>query len=228
MSLTLNVRFSSCTTQRAKGFDALLLGALPLSIPAGPPRRTQRRSQQSILLRVLERAGEYEDLISNEFKAKDLESEWGTAQKQKRVLLLCFIKRSATRMPALWSFWLKPGTKVKSKARGWSRSKGDLRDKDASFFFLELNPRIQVEHTITEEITGLDLVQTQFKIAAGMTLSDLQLDQNLTFKAGGACEAGRFHMTYRQVIWRFTRPLCRGVRSAQKCKHKITKQNIQT
>eukprot|EP00913_Durusdinium_trenchii_P016602 g15606.t1 len=54
---------------------------------------------------------------------------------------------------------------------------GDLRDKAAGFYFLELNPRIQVEHTITEEITGLDLVQTQFKIAGGMTLADLGLDQ---------------------------------------------------
>ena len=67
-------------------------------------------------------------------------------------------------------------------------AKGDLREKDTAFFFLELNPRIQVEHTITEEITGLDLVQTQFKIAAGMTLADLQLDQKLTFKARGVCQ----------------------------------------
>jgi len=60
---------------------------------------------------------------------------------------------------------------------------GDLRDKAAGFYFLELNPRIQVEHTITEEITGIDLVQTQFKIAGGMTLADLGLEQKkLSFK----------------------------------------------
>lgn len=60
---------------------------------------------------------------------------------------------------------------------------GDLRDESAGFYFLELNPRIQVEHTITEEITGIDLVQTQFKIAGGMTLTDLGLEQkNLSFK----------------------------------------------
>eukprot|EP00933_Yihiella_yeosuensis_P058743 TRINITY_DN5942_c0_g1_i1.p1 TRINITY_DN5942_c0_g1~~TRINITY_DN5942_c0_g1_i1.p1 ORF type:complete len:1192 (-),score=288.38 TRINITY_DN5942_c0_g1_i1:353-3856(-) len=60
---------------------------------------------------------------------------------------------------------------------------GSLTDPNAGFFFLELNPRIQVEHTITEEITGVDLVQSQFRIAGGMKLKDLALEQSkLTFK----------------------------------------------
>lgn len=42
-------------------------------------------------------------------------------------------------------------------------------------YFIECNPRIQVEHTITEQITGVDLVQAQFKIAAGASLADLGL-----------------------------------------------------
>ena len=43
--------------------------------------------------------------------------------------------------------------------------------------FIEMNPRIQVEHTITEEITDVDLVQAQMRIASGETLADLGLSQ---------------------------------------------------
>jgi pyruvate carboxylase len=43
--------------------------------------------------------------------------------------------------------------------------------------FIEMNPRIQVEHTITEEITDVDLVQAQMRIASGETLDDLGLSQ---------------------------------------------------
>ena len=45
----------------------------------------------------------------------------------------------------------------------------------SEYFFIECNPRIQVEHTVTEQVTGIDLVEAQFHIAAGATLASLGL-----------------------------------------------------
>jgi len=48
-----------------------------------------------------------------------------------------------------------------------------LVDADTDqFFFIEVNPRIQVEHTVTEEVTGIDIVRSQILVAQGMPLSD--------------------------------------------------------
>lgn len=47
-----------------------------------------------------------------------------------------------------------------------------------SYYFIEINPRIQVEHTITEEITGIDIVAAQIQIAAGASLEQLGLTQD--------------------------------------------------
>ncbi|MEO6470294.1 MAG: biotin carboxylase N-terminal domain-containing protein, partial [Aeromicrobium sp.] len=51
-----------------------------------------------------------------------------------------------------------------------------LNDK-GHYVFIEMNPRIQVEHTVTEEVTDVDLVQSQMRIAAGETLAELGLQQ---------------------------------------------------
>ncbi|MRK00231.1 pyruvate carboxylase [Aeromicrobium sp. S22] len=60
-----------------------------------------------------------------------------------------------------------------------------LLGADHRYVFIEMNPRIQVEHTVTEEVTGVDLVQAQMEIAAGATLADLGLDDQSTITARG-------------------------------------------
>ena len=48
-----------------------------------------------------------------------------------------------------------------------------LMDMDTSqFYFIEVNPRVQVEHTVTEEVTGIDIVQAQIRIAEGKTIQE--------------------------------------------------------
>jgi pyruvate carboxylase len=54
--------------------------------------------------------------------------------------------------------------------------------------FIEMNPRIQVEHTVTEEITDVDLVHTQMRIAAGQTLAGLGLSQETITPRGFALQ----------------------------------------
>lgn len=50
-----------------------------------------------------------------------------------------------------------------------------LVDEDGSIYFIEVNPRIQVEHTVTEMVTNIDLVKTQLFIAGGYKLADRQI-----------------------------------------------------
>ena len=52
-----------------------------------------------------------------------------------------------------------------------------LVDARGRFFFMEANPRLQVEHTVTEEVMGVDLVQVQFQLASGARLQELGLTQ---------------------------------------------------
>jgi pyruvate carboxylase len=63
-----------------------------------------------------------------------------------------------------------------------------LLDEDGRHVFIECNPRIQVEHTVTEQVTDRDLVIAQLRIAAGMTLPELHLRQEDVRLSGAALQ----------------------------------------
>lgn len=60
-----------------------------------------------------------------------------------------------------------------------------LVDEEKKFYFIEMNTRLQVEHTVTEEITGIDIIKEQIKIAAGQ---DLSFSQHEIKRSGHAIE----------------------------------------
>jgi pyruvate carboxylase len=63
-----------------------------------------------------------------------------------------------------------------------------LMAPDGRYSFIEMNPRIQVEHTVTEEVTDVDLVQSQMRIAGGESLAELGLSQDSITIRGAAIQ----------------------------------------
>jgi acetyl-CoA carboxylase biotin carboxylase subunit len=91
-----------------------------------------------------------------------------------------------------------------------------LVDQDRRFYFLEMNTRLQVEHPITELVSGLDLVRLQLEIAAG---ARLPFDQSQITWTGSAIECRIYaedpyndFLPYPGKLTRLTRPLGPGVR----------------
>ena len=76
-------------------------------------------------------------------------------------------------------------TPARARWSSWSRPRGE---RAGQHVFIEMNPRIQVEHTVTEEITDVDLVQAQMRIAAGESLADLGLSQDVIRINGAALQ----------------------------------------
>src|SRR5438477_6258224 len=70
----------------------------------------------------------------------------------------------------------------------------DAKGSDTAFAFIEANPRLQVEHTVTEEVLGVDLVQSQLAVAAGATLGSLGLAQAYIPKPRGFAMQLRVNM----------------------------------
>jgi acetyl/propionyl-CoA carboxylase alpha subunit/acetyl-CoA carboxylase carboxyltransferase component len=80
-------------------------------------------------------------------------------------------------------------------------------------FFIECNPRIQVEHTVTEQVTGVDLVEAQFRIASGASLADLGLpDQRAVGAPRGYAVEARVVARGAGTIGAYKEPSGPGVR----------------
>ncbi|KAG8964545.1 pyruvate carboxylase [Tulasnella sp. 419] len=86
---------------------------------------------------------------------------------------------------AIWNDAIKLAKEVGYRNAGTAEF---LVDQLGRHYFIEINPRIQVEHTITEEITGIDVVSAQIQIAAGATLPQLGLTQDAISKRGFAIQ----------------------------------------
>ncbi len=81
------------------------------------------------------------------------------------------------------------------------------------YYFIECNPRIQVEHTVTEQITGIDLVEAQFRIAAGEPLESLGIvDQQSVHNPSGYSVQARVTATSTGTVTGYREPSGPGVR----------------
>lgn len=108
--------------------------------------------------------------------------------------------------------------------RHWSRALFEAADfvglgtceflvGDEGVFFLEVNPRLQVEHTVSEEVTGLDLVAEQIRIARGESISNVPPASGHSFEFRITCEDPARDMHPSQgTISRLEWPLGHGVR----------------
>ena len=79
-------------------------------------------------------------------------------------------------------------------------------------FFIECNPRIQVEHTVTEQVTGIDLVEAQFQLAAGETLASLGIGSQDDVTVRGSSIQARVVATGGGAISGYKEPSGAGVR----------------
>ena len=85
--------------------------------------------------------------------------------------------------------------------------------EEDAYYFIECNPRIQVEHTVTEQVTGIDLVEAQFRIAAGASLADLGLaDQSAVGAARGFAVQARVTGRGGGCLTAYKEPTGPGVR----------------
>ncbi|MFI0352152.1 carboxyl transferase domain-containing protein [Actinomadura sp. 9N407] len=94
---------------------------------------------------------------------------------QRRNQKLIEIAPAPALAPALRDAVLQAAVRIGARVRYESLGTVEFLVAGEEFWFLEVNPRLQVEHTVTEEITGVDLVKAQIRLAGGATLADVGL-----------------------------------------------------
>ncbi|MDB3966328.1 ATP-grasp domain-containing protein [Porticoccaceae bacterium] len=77
---------------------------------------------------------------------------------------------------------------------GSNNNGSDDHATDEQFVFIEANARLQVEHTVTEEVTGFDLVRSQIQVALGSSLAELGLDANSPVQMSGFAIQARINL----------------------------------
>ncbi|KAG8693483.1 pyruvate carboxylase [Ceratobasidium sp. 395] len=151
-------------------------------------------SENASFARKVEEAGiafigptpEVIDGLGDKTKARTIAVAAGVPRRHQKVVEVA----PATHLPedvrqAILGDAIKIAKHVKYRNAGTAEF---LVDQQNRHYFIEINPRIQVEHTITEEITGLDIVSAQIQIAAGATLAQLGLTQEAITKRGFAIQ----------------------------------------
>ncbi|KAL2073977.1 hypothetical protein VTL71DRAFT_7755 [Oculimacula yallundae] len=83
---------------------------------------------------------------------------------------------------------LKAAVKLATTLEYVSAGTVEFLVQDNEFYFIEMNPRIQVEHTVTEELTGVDIVKAQLQIALGFSLPELGFTQDKITQNGCAIQ----------------------------------------
>ncbi len=101
---------------------------------------------------------------------------------QKVVEFAPSLALSDSQREAICEAALKLGRLVRYRSAGTCEF---LLDRDGRFYFIEMNPRIQVEHTVTEMITGRNLVQAQIRIAEGATLAEIGMGDQRSIQIRG-------------------------------------------
>lgn len=98
-------------------------------------------------------------------------------RRQQKVLEIAPARLSATLEAAITDAAVALARAASYENAGTFEFLLDLDRDDDAFAFIEANARLQVEHTVTEEITGIDIVASQIEIAAGASLGELGLDE---------------------------------------------------